>query len=314
MINMLTNSFQVSPSSKPNQIYSKMFRTTSTAAIASVNKSQRLNYEGDVKGTNGSLKLPPYTYGGLRGALPPVKAFCKVCHDAGKPETIYTSHFVRASPSPDAPVVCPTLLAQPCRYCSVPGHTVKYCPALMKDQQPQQVAPLPKQKEETIVKHDYLNSVNAFAALALSDDDESDVDANEEIVPQTQKEEQPIQVETSPFDELNNLSNDALFSLLDAVLQLNPTSNNKLVIAIEKAITKKEQASKPTTAVRPPFCSPRPTPMKPITQLIPTTQQSKSWADYEEDEEMDYNVDVTLNFPPLPAPANKRTYADMLKN
>lgn len=312
---MLTNPFQVSPISEPNQIYySKMFRST-TATTAFVNKAQRLNYEGDVKV---KVSLPPYTYGGLRGTsspLPPVKAFCKVCHDAGKPESIYTSHFVRASPAHDAPVVCPTLLAQPCRYCSVPGHTVKYCPALMKEQVVNPVAPLPKQKEETIVKQDYLNSVNSFAALALSDD-ESDDDDKEEIVSHIHKEDEQIEEVTcpsSPFDELNNLSKDALFSLLDAVLQLNPTSDNKLVIAIEKAITKNEkQSSNPTTAtaVRPPFCSPRPTPMKPI---IPT-QQSKAWADYEDDEEMDYNVDVILNFPPLPAPANKRTYADMLKN
>jgi hypothetical protein len=298
-----------------------MFRTTSTAPIASVNKSQRLNYEGDVKGTNGSLKLPPYTYGGLRGALPTVKAFCKVCHDAGKPESIYTSHFVRAAPSPDAPVVCPTLLAQPCRYCSVAGHTVKYCPALIKDQVLKPVPALPNQEEfqtsfvkqdkqvlRNTAKQDYIKSVNAFAALALSDDDDDESDTQSvtaTVDTEAQKEDQ-VELSTSMFDELNNLSKDALFSLLDAVLQLNPTSDNKLIIAIEKAITKKEQQH--ATIVRPPFCSPRPTPIKPI--VIPTTQQSKDWADYEDDEEMDFNVE--LNFPPLPPPANKRTYADML--
>jgi len=295
-----------------------MFRTTSTAPIASVNKSQRLNYEGDVKtmsnrnmGFSISFNTKTGMPVGVAANATPNKAFCKVCHDAGKPESIYTSHFVRAAPSPDAPVVCPTLLAQPCRYCSVAGHTVKYCPALMKEEQQQPLASLPKQKEDTTVKKNYLNSMNAFAALALSDDDDDD---KQDIVSNLQKEEQQIEevASSSPFDELNNLSKDALFSLLDAVLQLNPTSDNKLIIAIEKAVTKKEQqASKPTTTtVRPPFCSPRLTPIKPI---IPT-QQSKAWADYEDDEEMDYNVDVILNLPPPAAPANKRTYADMLKH
>ena len=59
-----------------------------------------------------------------------VSPFCKVCKDAGKPESIYTSHFVRANPAPDAKIVCPTLLALECRYCFKNGHTVKYCQEL----------------------------------------------------------------------------------------------------------------------------------------------------------------------------------------
>ena len=301
-----------------------MFRTTVTDPITSINKVQRLNYEGDVKTLSHrnmgfNITFDTKTGMPMNVSIKP-KAFCKVCHDAGKPENIYTSHFVRASPSQDAPVVCPTLLAQPCRYCSVPGHTVKYCPTLMKTQ----VNSFPKKEETTFVKpdvlqspltikQDYLNSVNAFAALALSDDeshssDDSD-DDKEIIVNQLPKEDKLVEY-TSSFDELNKLSKDALLSLLDAVLQLNPTSDNTLIISIEKALTKKEEASKPNLKIRPPFCSPRPNPMKPITQ---TQTVSKSWADYEDDEEMDFNVE--LNFPTLPpsASTNKRSYADMLK-
>jgi hypothetical protein len=58
------------------------------------------------------------------------KMYCKVCQDAGKSESEYTSHFVRASPDPDSEVVCPTLLALTCRYCRKDGHTKKYCPVL----------------------------------------------------------------------------------------------------------------------------------------------------------------------------------------
>jgi hypothetical protein len=56
--------------------------------------------------------------------------YCKVCHDAGKPESEYTTHFVRASPEASSDVVCPTLLALTCRYCRKQGHTKKYCTVL----------------------------------------------------------------------------------------------------------------------------------------------------------------------------------------
>jgi len=59
-----------------------------------------------------------------------VKPFCKVCFDAGKTDT---AHFVRKTPDPKSPVVCPTLLALQCRYCDLAGHTVKYCAVLKKN-------------------------------------------------------------------------------------------------------------------------------------------------------------------------------------
>ena len=61
-----------------------------------------------------------------------MKKFCKVCHDAGKTESEYTSHYVRSSTGTDGVVVCPTLLAMNCRYCGTGGHTVKFCKELEK--------------------------------------------------------------------------------------------------------------------------------------------------------------------------------------
>jgi hypothetical protein len=52
---------------------------------------------------------------------------CKVCKDAGKSETDYSSHWPRDD---DGNTICPTLLAQECRYCHESGHTVKYCKKL----------------------------------------------------------------------------------------------------------------------------------------------------------------------------------------
>ena len=60
------------------------------------------------------------------------KSFCKVCFDAGLPESKYTNHFVRASPDPTSDVVCPTILAIECRYCLTLGHMVSKCPKLLR--------------------------------------------------------------------------------------------------------------------------------------------------------------------------------------
>ena len=60
------------------------------------------------------------------------KPFCKVCFDAGKPESMYTNHFVRASPDINAQVICPTLLGQSCRRCGKSGHTVSRCKVTIK--------------------------------------------------------------------------------------------------------------------------------------------------------------------------------------
>ena len=64
-------------------------------------------------------------YGGAAATPTP---FCKVCYDAGLPSENFTSHFVKDQPGPNGKVVCPTLLAQKCLICGVPGHTSSYCP------------------------------------------------------------------------------------------------------------------------------------------------------------------------------------------
>ena len=63
--------------------------------------------------------------GGVRSTVNP---FCKVCCDAGLSADEYTSHFVKDQPGPNGRVVCPTLLAQKCLICGIPGHTSSYCP------------------------------------------------------------------------------------------------------------------------------------------------------------------------------------------
>jgi len=58
------------------------------------------------------------------------KSYCKVCHDAGKSEEEYTSHYVRSEPGPKGKVICPILLAMICSYCSKNSHTISYCPEI----------------------------------------------------------------------------------------------------------------------------------------------------------------------------------------
>jgi hypothetical protein len=57
------------------------------------------------------------------------KPFCKVCQDAGKPESEYTSHFVRSMPDKNGKttITCPVLATTECRYCHQLGHTTKFC-------------------------------------------------------------------------------------------------------------------------------------------------------------------------------------------
>ena len=87
---------------------------------------------------------------------------CKVCRDAGKPESVFTSHFVKESKN--GVVICPTLLNTVCRYCKQNGHTVKYCSSLKN--KPQQKE---NEKIEKKVKLEINTNLNRF--WALSEDD-----------------------------------------------------------------------------------------------------------------------------------------------
>jgi hypothetical protein len=124
-----------------------------------------------------------------------VKKFCKVCQDAGKPESMYTSHFVRDRPGPDGKVVCPTLLSQNCRGCGKSGHTYKYCKLIIQEKKQQDKweenekkwksaekkleesvkRPSVPQKKETVIK-----VLGAYASIILSSSSDEDSDDDDE--------------------------------------------------------------------------------------------------------------------------------------
>jgi hypothetical protein len=114
------------------------------------------------------------------------KPYCKVCHDAGKPESVYTSHCVKTYNINigKLEVTCPTLKALECRYCFKNGHTVKFCPVLEDNckldaerarerarENSRNVQARPVEKSEEKRKPN-----NAFAALADDSDEETQVE------------------------------------------------------------------------------------------------------------------------------------------
>ncbi len=56
--------------------------------------------------------------------------FCKFCKDSGKTQQEFTSHYPKDKPGKGGRVVCPTILANDCRYCHKKGHAKSHCPVL----------------------------------------------------------------------------------------------------------------------------------------------------------------------------------------
>ena len=56
--------------------------------------------------------------------------FCKFCKDSGKTQQEFTSHYTKDKPGKGGKVVCPTILANDCRYCHKKGHAKSHCPVL----------------------------------------------------------------------------------------------------------------------------------------------------------------------------------------
>jgi hypothetical protein len=95
--------------------------------------------------------------------------YCKVCHDAKKPETVYKSHFVK---NKEGVVVCPTLLSQECKYCFKSGHTVKYCPILLKRAKDDERSKRRAESQKTVQEPVKANKVVTNKFDLLFEDDE----------------------------------------------------------------------------------------------------------------------------------------------
>jgi hypothetical protein len=112
--------------------------------------------------------------------------FCKVCKDAGRTEAEYTSHFTRATRDIKSAVICPTLLANVCRYCDKTGHTNKFCPKKIRDA---------KQSEKHMRTREFLArdnginktqtvtsiSTNRFKMLETEEDDDTEEEKEDKV-------------------------------------------------------------------------------------------------------------------------------------
>ena len=94
------------------------------------------------------------------------KPYCKVCHDSGKSEAEYTSHFVKSEPGPKGVVVCPVLLGSMCNYCKQKGHTLKHCKELEKNknQEKKDSYYYEKREKKEVKTNCYRNSNNSSSS------------------------------------------------------------------------------------------------------------------------------------------------------
>ena len=105
------------------------------------------------------------------------KPFCKVCFDAGKTESEYTSHNVKKYNVMTAKMetVCPTLNATECRYCYKLGHTTKFCP-ILEERKKNETSRVRENRNDAQVRPaekvvESKKPTNLFAALYDSDEE-----------------------------------------------------------------------------------------------------------------------------------------------
>jgi hypothetical protein len=99
------------------------------------------------------------------------KPYCKICHDAGKPEKEYNNHWVKDL---NGKTICPTLLNTQCRYCFKMGHTTKFCAVLAKNNKEKENKTTNKKSLSLIMKKPVFQNkpTNGFAVLCNDDDEE----------------------------------------------------------------------------------------------------------------------------------------------
>ena len=201
------------------------------------------------------------------------KPFCKVCFDAKKPESEYTSHHVRSLPDMNGKTVvtCPVLKSTECRYCYNFGHTAKFCPVLEENKKKEKKAKsaaikaekAEKAAEALLVEDRSIKSVTykgKFAGLNNDSDDEI---------------EQPVAKEAGNFPTLNN------FAAIEKAAEGLWRDDRSILVNISK-IT--HPANSWAAIAAKPAAPPKPAPIK----LNTTQQPSRTWAeesDSEDDED-----------------------------
>ena len=209
------------------------------------------------------------------------KPYCKVCHDAGKPESEYTSHWVKDL---TGKTTCPTLLNTECRYCYKLGHTAKFCDVLAKnnkekekaERRSQAVAPKPAPAVQK-------KPANAFASLCDDSDSEEEVSNTNTIV-----NEYPVLCEPAKKVETEVKTGWAAIAAKPKPVEVPRQSGFVVLSDYIKKAPEEQPKPKPVVEAK---AAPR--------ASQPKASQMKSWADWsdsedEEDElpEVNFNQEI----------------------
>lgn len=210
------------------------------------------------------------------------KPFCKICFDAGKPESQYTSHYIRKTTDPNSAITCPILLATECRYCHQMGHTISRCtlreqnnrardapaprPVAVAAQAPVQApAPRPVAVAAPVARQ----SNSRFAAL---DDDD------EETAPSTATVPASATIAPAPLSSTTQPVN--LFPSLSA--KVAPIASNSGRVSYSSAFKSSDAPS--SWKLR----------------IVPTVEVEEVIEEYDSDDDEVYEKTVTVS---VPAPA-----------
>ena len=166
------------------------------------------------------------------------KPYCKVCHDSGKSEKEYTSHWVKDL---SGKVICPNLLSLECRCCYQLGHTVKFCPVNLNRKKQEERIAREAAKEARLVKEEarfakekeVKKPVNVYDLLDEDDETVDGSDADFEVL------DEPNVTTWASIAAMSKETNESAMEAEPSSLLLHLTKN-----ALEKEKEVKKEVNK----------------------------------------------------------------------
>ena len=201
------------------------------------------------------------------------KPFCKVCFDAKKPESEYTSHYVRSRPDQNGNTVvtCPILAATECRYCFKFGHTIKFCNVLEEKKKRD------NKDKSVAIRNQKAAERNAVVPVALQRDNAIYAGKYASLYEEEEEVKPSVVVADKNFPTLNKKQ-----------VNFEATPNNNWAsIAAKPAAPVEKPAAKPVTVQK---------------------AQARSWAD-----ESDSDDEVVLNVLPNENDVGEDLYAQVIR-
>lgn len=239
------------------------------------------------------------------------KPYCKVCHDAGKPESEYTSHWVRSLPdrTGKTTVTCPILLSTECRYCYKLGHTTKFCPVIAQNNKERERSERQAARQEETQKKEKIEKIKPARGFAALTEDSSDSEVEEKIKVSTSSK--PIVEE---FPALGAASKPSMVVHLPSVKPEIKTgwaamaAKPKMVpVEEDRFLAQLEERSMIKNLPQSAFKSkvePMPS-IKPVERDMTKEIYTKSWADWTDSDDSDSDEEevmpqITRSGPPMP--------------